>query len=96
MNTEPTTIIDEGAAAVPLPQPLLLDDGGGAIHWTWGEANPDRWQLEQLSSIWSVVALIPGATLSASGVATGLQTRVCGINASGNRVTGYSNVITPA
>lgn len=97
MNIAPSNTMDDGAPAAPLPQPLLTDAGGGTVNWAWGGANPDRWQLEQnTSGFWSVFALYPGSTLTASGVPAGLPTRVCGINASGNRVTGYSNTITPA
>ncbi len=97
MNVEPTPSLDDAAPAAPLAAPVLSADGGGAIHWTWGGPGVAQWRLERFfSGVWSIATFYPGKTTSATGVQTGVPTRIAGINNTGSRVTGYSNNVTPS
>jgi hypothetical protein len=94
MNMAPSTEIDEGETAAPPAGPVLTDDGGGNCSWTWSGDVPPEWRLEQYSAgVWVQAGLYPAFVTSATGVATGLATRVAGVGALGVLKTGYSNIV---
>jgi len=77
--------------------PVLSADGGGNISWTWSDAEPDNWRVEQSSDggiTWLVYDDLIPTSRNDDGLTPGNLVRVFGTDALFNPVTGVSNVVT--
>ena len=81
---------------VQLPAPVLTDNGGGSVIWTWALTDPDHWTLEESAdgvSGWVIDTTSAGANRSQTISDPGNFYRMYGATAGNVQSTGYSNVI---
>lgn len=85
-----------GLLVVP-PAPVLTALGSPNVSWTWSGTNPSQWELDFSTGPtgpWNIAVTVAGTARTssfASGV--GLYFRIYGLNGSGARITGISNIV---
>ena len=87
-------------SAIHIPQelpegPVLGDDAGGDLTWTWSGPNPVQWViLESIDGLsgWANVETEDGTQRSNSAVSEGFYFQIVGQDGGGNNVTQGSNV----
>jgi len=88
-----------GGAGVPsaLAAPILHDDGGENLSWSWDGADPFQWILEQSAdgiTAWATFANPAGSDRAQFGVDPDFFYRIYGSDGS-SQVTATSNVVGP-
>jgi hypothetical protein len=70
--------------------------GGDSISWTWSDADPDHWDIEESAdgvTGWSVTTTAAGSARSEGSLDTTMFYRIIGRDSGGTAVTLYSNVV---
>lgn len=88
------------AYAVVLPTvagAAVTAGAAGVINWSLPAVQPPLWLVQSSADggqTWDYEQQVAGATLTATGLPTGLLARVVGVDGSGNIVVGASNSVT--
>jgi hypothetical protein len=74
----------------------LAVDGSDNLSWTWSDADPDHWDIQQYNygfGGWVAYDTAAGPARSYAGVDAGKMYRIYGADAGDSQTTGYSNEV---